>query len=263
MTTTDADALLAAIDAHPAESTPRAILQDELIALGRWDWPTVRGYVLANPESDGRRLLAADLFESEGQSERAEFIRVQVELDRVMRHRPGHNGGTSTGMRDPMKVWRERVAELRAREESLWGNWGDPKPLWEAFRRECPALKPGRWSVGPESLLGVRPADERVAVVERGFIGSITCSAADAVAHLDAILAEHPVRRVRLSQWTGDVPGLEERYQEAGGTYPALRSAAFRFIWPAIEFDLQSEPVADLRQLQREWDRLGGVPFPR
>lgn len=61
--TTAEPRLAAAVTEFPGEATPRAALQDELIGSGRWTWKIVLGHVLADPRSDGLRLLAADYLE--------------------------------------------------------------------------------------------------------------------------------------------------------------------------------------------------------
>jgi uncharacterized protein (TIGR02996 family) len=80
MATSQIDLLLNAVLANSAEDAFREMLRSALIATGAWDWPTVRGYVLAHPEADGPRLLAADWLEDDAQFELAEFIRVQCRL---------------------------------------------------------------------------------------------------------------------------------------------------------------------------------------
>ena len=45
--------------------------------------------VLARPDDNAPRLALADWLQAHGEPERAEFIRVQVELARTYRHEPG------------------------------------------------------------------------------------------------------------------------------------------------------------------------------
>lgn len=72
---------------------------------------------------------------------------------------------------------------------------------------------------------------------DRGFLFDIECTAADWLAHADAILAEHPVRRVRLTDHTvGNPPCVL-------GTGGALTRTALSAKWPGIEFELQ-QPAA-------------------
>jgi uncharacterized protein (TIGR02996 family) len=71
--------------------------------------------VVAHPEDDAPRLVLADWLDDHGQSDRAAFIRVQVELARA---------------RLPGGAARRR--ELRKREKSLFaaseGCWKTPRP---------------------------------------------------------------------------------------------------------------------------------------
>jgi uncharacterized protein (TIGR02996 family) len=81
--------------------------------------------ILARPDDDAPRLIFADWLEEEGDSARAEFIRVQVERARL----PG---------------WDARQVRLRLRERALieeyglkW-KWELPEfegVTWEEFRR--------------------------------------------------------------------------------------------------------------------------------
>src|SRR5688572_20997900 len=63
--------------------------------------------IIANPDDDGPRLVYADWLEDNGQPERAEFIRLQIELSRL----PEHDG--------------PRRAELEARERQLLEEHGE------------------------------------------------------------------------------------------------------------------------------------------
>lgn len=62
-TTAEID-LAGAVTASPDEITPRAAMQDELLANDRWAWPVVYGWVCHRPLSDGLRLLAADYLDA-------------------------------------------------------------------------------------------------------------------------------------------------------------------------------------------------------
>jgi len=85
---TDLESLLKAVLSHPAESTLRGMLQDELIATDCWEWQTLLGFIRTHPESDGLRLLAADWLDADGQCARADFIRVQCALASLMKEYP-------------------------------------------------------------------------------------------------------------------------------------------------------------------------------
>src|SRR5262249_32317307 len=82
-------------------------------------------FIVANPDDDAPRLIFADWLEEQGDGDRAEFIRVQVERARL----PG---------------WDARQVRLRLRERDLLDrhgrNWREELPLvkgvgWGEFRR--------------------------------------------------------------------------------------------------------------------------------
>ena len=79
--------------------------------------------VLANPADDLPRLVYADYLEENMETERAEFIRVQVELFRIG-YQP--DGTVRTGCEDDDR----RENHLRRRENQLhwlgWREWGKP-----------------------------------------------------------------------------------------------------------------------------------------
>lgn len=197
---------------------------------------------------------------SDGTREYAEFIRVQVALASVMQHRPGHNGGTATGMRDPMEVWREQLRELRRRERDLFAAHG------------------GEW-FGPTACLTTQ--HERIdeggefRVPRRGFIDSLTLSAADAPRVLEAaywhpdqrvtcfcngrkwdqpkpchrcngthgqprpfVHTAHPITRVRLTTWLGETPGWS---LGVGAIWSNENNTEHIFPrWPTITFEVPS-----------------------
>jgi uncharacterized protein (TIGR02996 family) len=64
--------------------------------------------IIENPDDDARRLVYADWLEDHGESERAEFIRVQIELAKL----------PNVDKRRPLL--KQRETELLARNESEW-----------------------------------------------------------------------------------------------------------------------------------------------
>ena len=64
-----------------------------LSAAGRWEGREVFAFVFAYPEADGPRFLAADWLADDAQWERAEFIRAQCELSKLV---DVHGAGAST-----------------------------------------------------------------------------------------------------------------------------------------------------------------------
>lgn len=131
--------------------------------------------VCADPEDDTARLVYADWLEEHGgRPERAEFIRVQIALaiwDCSFKQ-PGwkHNCG-----HDHNGYW--LCQPLRSRVHELWAEHG-----WKWV--ELSILE--RWDV--------LPFGERIRW-HRGFVESVACSAADWLAHADA-LYWHPEQTV-------------------------------------------------------------------
>jgi uncharacterized protein (TIGR02996 family) len=135
--------------------------------------------VLHDPSDDAPRLRMADVLDDHGQSERAEFIRVQIAIAKgfdqnsvplLQRHRDGAACGC-------------RMCKLHIRERELlynfnrWREWVKPiEHLWGNEQRNLPA----------------------VAFV-RGFISQLTLSWADCERHLSAICESHPVLAVELT----------------------------------------------------------------
>lgn len=162
------------------------------------DGPHLLAAILAAPADDHVRLVYADCLQELGDEARAEFIRVQCRIAQIqqtcgcgacVKRRGGgqhHNGKCA------IDDWQDDGVKLRRREYELWQqhlptavDWGLPVPAG-----------PVGWQVTP------RPdtrAPAPVAILARGFVAHVTCSAADWIAHADAICAAHPVTRVRLT----------------------------------------------------------------
>jgi uncharacterized protein (TIGR02996 family) len=131
--------------------------------------------VLADPADDTVRLVYADWLEENGQPERAEFIRVQLELMK-------RKGGGRWNRAGP-GGWEDctcGTCSLRRREREL----ASSAVMWDADRANHAAV-PIQWPA---------PIQFR-----RGFVESITCTAADWLRHADAIQTCQPVTGVRLT----------------------------------------------------------------
>lgn len=150
--------------------------------------------ILADPADDTARLAYSDALEEEGQDERAEFVRVQVGLERdwpSLYQQPKETRGCfPTG---PADEWGE-CAALQARELDLYKRLG-PAPLFG----------PAWWGLPPSLLhLGSRPTPDPadkwgVYTLRRGFVAEVSCPAAAFVEHAAALFAAHPVERVTLT----------------------------------------------------------------
>jgi uncharacterized protein (TIGR02996 family) len=139
--------------------------------------------VIAHPDEDTPRLMYADWLQEYGDDAdraRAEFVRVQVELARIL--------VSAAGLPDvetdlAARAHYSRVVVLSRRVRELWNaNWH----VW------CFELPPGFRPILPDVALGM---------FRRGFVEHVTCDGDDWVTHADAILASHPVRAVTLTSW--------------------------------------------------------------
>ena len=176
------------------------------------------------PDDDAPRLIYADWLDEHGEPERAEFIRVQCEIDR----RKDQNGN-----------WKREfnvldLPPILEREKELLTQFY----YWDTlpFPSYCATLH-----------LGALTNNRRV--FRRGFIHSITCTAADWLQHGDAICERHPVREVRLTGelnpfeigrllaetgCTPELSGFFERGERAiNDPTPLLQSR-----WPGVTFHL-------------------------
>ena len=136
--------------------------------------------IVAEPTDDTPRLVCADWIEEHGDSNRAAFIRIQVELARLEAHGRGNS-------RDADK--------LREKERLLLGPLSDYRPLWAA--EACPQLV--RMTVQPKTLAGIHAEGADGIVFRRGFVEAVTCPAVDWLHHGSAVRRSQPVRAVSLT----------------------------------------------------------------
>ena len=153
------------------------------------DWPAFLAAILAEPNDNTLRLVAADFLEENGAPDRAAFIRVQIAL-------LGRNGA-------------REVEELRRREREYLDPRSAYAPAWAA--EECPELVRGAPAAGA--------VIERL-VWRRGFVERAYCSASEWLQHGAAIRSRNPVRQVALRLNVG----LDRDHWSAG--LPALRGLA-------------------------------------
>lgn len=132
----------------------------------------------ANPADDGLRLQVADFFDENGQPERAEFVRLQIELVREMAAMYEYDRKSQ-----PFNLYRQaeqnnrraRIPGLLAREKKLFDAAAGPitDPTFTS-----PYLK-----------------------FDRGFVSKVECPAAAWLHAGDAIYAREPVTEVTLTTW--------------------------------------------------------------
>jgi uncharacterized protein (TIGR02996 family) len=212
--------------------------------------------ILDQPKEETPRLVYADWLEENGQPERAEFIRVQVEI-----------AGWGTTPPADAEEWVRREREL------LWGH---------GLKWALPATEvhhSGPTGVGPS-------AGHILGFFSRGFLSHVTCSWPDWRAHADAILAAQPVERVRLTTWPylnlydpRDERGRSPAYpyrewfllsperrvsgiHGTGDTDTGTRLRLLKLEWPRIKFGLPSERVTvTFRGVPIQYvDHLGDQP---
>lgn len=176
--------------------------------------------ILEAPDDDAPRLIYADWLDEQGQGERAEFIRLQIQIER------------EPSFKSP------EACPLRRREQELWGYLPTRNGVLSQFSELLPTfavILPSDNGNGLESL----PR----AVVHRGFVSHLTLSAADALTHLDTILQSHPVTTVELTtfppaDWSrANYDPLDLRTHPNGMPEYTGRNA-LRKLWPSIKFTL-------------------------
>jgi uncharacterized protein (TIGR02996 family) len=156
------------------------------------DWPAFMAAIVANPDDDTVRLVAADFLEENGDADRAAFIRIQVELARL----------EAAGLGKSLEV-----DHLRAKERVFLGPLSERRSLWGA--EECPEFvtMPRGVTVEGAGRLTWR----------RGFIEGVTCPAEMWARHGTAVRKRLPIRSVTLTgcdqvgrgQWYSIIPVLK------------------------------------------------------
>jgi uncharacterized protein (TIGR02996 family) len=205
---------------------------------GMTDRAALIAAVLANPDDDLPRLIFADWLDEHGEPDRGEFIRVQVELSKWQAEHPDC-------FDEPLPACSRcrRILALRSREREL-------------FR--------GEW----DEELGAFASTENPATVwRRGFVASVALPAADAVAHLDAVLAAHPVTAVTLTtrpevEYTASAYMMrlvgDGRWFTVGQTAATIRSLP-----PAPDFDASAYWHRDEHALLRcRWPTVRSWHLP-
>ncbi len=164
----DLDALLAAVNADPANDEPRLVYADWLFEhQGTVVCPVCNGEPNPPFESGGQMWAGCGRCPgsgqvSDGRAERAEFIRVQCELARLD---AGADEPTGDDWPEIEQAWEQRwvrIAALRRRERELWG------------RHKCQWFG-DRWAflcLDGEGMADQFP-DLTTAVVRRGFVDEV------------------------------------------------------------------------------------------
>lgn len=184
------------------------------------DGPHLLRAILEQPEEDTPRLVYADWLDERGEHERAEFIRLQVELSHwqatacIYRGKPWPNSPPARcclpGAKACEKCFRTEYIERRER---------------------------GLWAV---SLGWAHPFHGDLLWFSRGFVSRVTCTQADFEKHIAALFSSHPITAVTLS----DVRVFPV------GDFWAWRcpSHAFRDWWGAVELPEFHPTEGDARE---------------
>jgi uncharacterized protein (TIGR02996 family) len=199
--------------------------------------------IIAQPDEDTVRLAFADWLDEHGEHARAEFVRVQCELART------------PGCRLKVMPREYYLADGRVMYESGLDCGGCVTCVRRSVlgNRERELLDGGRdyeWFF-PRGVF----AWETRWQYRRGFVHAVTCTAADFLAHGDAIRAAHPVRSVTLTSW----PDAEGCYAEfVRECFPGQPTAA-RVEWEASFQELGAARRCVVGQLL--YTRYPGITF--
>ncbi len=216
--------------------------------------PLLLADIIAHRDDDGIRLIAADWWEDHGESERAEYIRVQCEIARIeaevgpVKHDHTYKPPTSPplpGPRCPASRLDKVLRPLRDRERPL---------KWKCITFLAPFMwdQPGTsWTVVYKWLPDHVNVNTRYVGFRRGFVEDVALSAENWIRHAEALCASVPLRNVRLltlpelvycvGGGVGGTYGLRRR----GGRLPTV------FTVPDADDRTPHE-----RLLESEWPRL-------
>jgi len=158
--------------------------------------------ILDNPDDDSPRLVFADWLEENGEVARADFIRIQIELERLGQPADRCKFGT---VRNPARLTADQLKrreELQKREKVLWQA---NEKVWKA---ELPVLKGIDWS---------HP--------ERGFVEEVGAETYRAFrTHANRIFDLTPLRGLRFgpAESYGQPPDLKAESVIRLAEFPAL-----------------------------------------
>lgn len=188
--------------------------------------------ILANPAEDTPRLVFADWLEENSQPERAEFIRVQVELARIP-EKPDCTSSRGKSCVNPRcrkwnRLYADKHDELRRRERELL----ETVPKWMPVGIDGTAEV-----VSPKRFLEIYE-------LARGFVRGITCTWEWWVGTAERYLAVQPVERVRLTTRPDD--------NETWFEWDGLPNCWYHARWPRIAFELP--PAQELWQFSHVQD---------
>ncbi len=147
--------------------------------------------ILESPADDLPRLVCADWLEENGEPERAEFIRVQIEIVRLeaivsrWSKTPSNKKGGAAGDGAEAGAALAKAQNMQARERELW-----TPPLNRDWIKSLPMLA--------TLLIGNDQPSRGMLTwgfISRGFVSSITLPRS-ALLHLPSILRTQPIERI-------------------------------------------------------------------
>jgi uncharacterized protein (TIGR02996 family) len=177
------------------------------------DWPAFLAAIIADPADDTVRLAAADFMEENGDPDRAAFIRIQVELARLVADGEGKN--------------QDAIDRMRLKEREFLGPLSVNAKLWAA--EACPELV--AMTVGDGIGIDVAVTGSERLAWSRGFVEGVTCPAELWARHGPAVRRRQPIRRVILTgcervgrgQWYAIIPSIKRLQMIAiQGADPAM-----------------------------------------
>jgi uncharacterized protein (TIGR02996 family) len=134
----------------------------------RPEWAEFLKRIIEQPEDDTVRLVLCDWLEENGQAERAEFIRVQCEIERRCA------GVKLPPLSEEMGLKLEEIEPYRVVESRLWEGG-----VCEQMRESLGHLAPAPVFVGFERNLLYREVASTSFIVRRGFVAEVRCTLAD------------------------------------------------------------------------------------
>ena len=169
------------------------------------EWSAFLSAIVAEPDDDTPRLVAADWLDEHGDPDRAAFIRTQVAM--AVQHAI-----------DPMSFEADR---LRKKERAFLGPLSICRGLWGAA--DCPQLVRMKPPERGAALVGMGFTGEDRVVFHRGFVGTVIVPTVDWLHHGAAVRARNPVLRVVLQDCIRAT--RDQWYQMMGsGALSGLRS---------------------------------------
>lgn len=190
--------------------------------------------VLEDPSDDGARLVCADWFEEHGESERAEFIRVQVRIAEMDEQGLGEwpeDGHTCFQLPCPVCHGIVEYGLLTSRLSDLW--------VSGTANHGLESIMP-RWHCG---------------MFRRGFLGLVELPCAVFLANAANIFATQPIEDVTITDIQLPVPRGAHTYTFRPDVNPSVTGYPVgAYLHPSIPFDSLSSACVKYGR------KLAGLP---